>query len=265
MADLTAAIQAALDAGEPYDLPSGSNTHTGLSLPSGACIRGNSPATTILTHTGDGPAFSAPGSARVYGWRLSGFQSVGINVGFDLDRVSSADFHQVTAVGHTKGYRLSSVTVGHAVYNTFHNCVATSCAQGFAIDGLGSNESRLIACRANACGTGIAITDSNHTQVIASAIEGCDVGLSALSTSPSLADATQLLFVRFEGNDVNWSIGANVRDTAILFPHIVGTHVAIDSGTRTSSTVNGGLVFTIGASRYRLTPTVAGPAWTTIA
>lgn len=239
--DNSAVIQAALDAiastGGIVKLPAGTiKFGTTLVLYDGVTLMGEGPSATTLSYTGaaQGIKQSTPGT-RIYGVGVRGLllnDAGSGTIGLDLDSVSTGIFEDVIVNGFTTAVSLTGSN-GYCVYNRFENVTAQNATTGFIVGGTGSNSNSFIACRANVCTTGWAITDSNQNQLTHCQLEGGTTGVSITSTSPSLADRNTIAFTRFEGNTTNVSItSSNVRETALLANHYVnGT--SSDSGTRT--------------------------------
>jgi parallel beta-helix repeat protein len=106
---------------------------------------------------------------------------------------------------------------------------------GFSVEPKGSNASTFDGCRANSCTTyGVAVTDSNNTSLIMCQIEGCGTGIHVTATSNALSDATIAVACRFEGNGVAWEAANNfVRDMTVVYPAAFTPYRVIDNGSRT--------------------------------
>lgn len=243
--DDTVAIQAACAAaaGEGTVYFQGAYTvSSAITLTNGAVIKGDGAQTTSITSTHGGAIFaSATPGTRTYTWVVDGIKLIGPgsgtagSAGFDLDSVSSARLADVVVSGFEKGIRIHSSVNGGAVYNRFTNVTASACGTGFAIEASGSNATILDHCRAADNAVGVDVTDSDDILLLGCQIEGnTTVGFRAAASVNGASDHCAAIGTRFEGNTLAWhTTSANVRDFAIINPHIFGTYTYTDSGTRT--------------------------------
>lgn len=210
--------------------------------PSGTAFIGAGSALTILTYTGTGTMFapSTPGVRTFYpvfeGIQIQGPGKATATVGISLDSVTDASFKDVVVRLFGTGVRIHSAVSGGAVYNHLDHVTASSCGTGFKLEAVGSNATKLIGCRANACDIGLDITDCNNTNWIGGAFEVNTTGVRVTATSSALADHNIIAFARFESNTTAWNVtSTNVRDFQVLYPAPFGSYVVSDSGTRTTN------------------------------
>lgn len=209
--------------------------------PAGTVFVGAGSSLTTLSYGGAGTAFapSTPGVRSYYphfeGLLLQGPGKATATVGISLDSVTDASLKDVVVRMFGTGIRVHSPVSGGAVYNHLDHVTASSCGTGFKIEAQGSNATKLIGCRANACDVGLDIIDSNNTNWVAGSFEANTTGVRVTATSNALADQNMVSFARFEGNATAWNVtSSNVRDFQVLFPSVFGTYTIADSGFRTT-------------------------------
>lgn len=239
-ATIASAVTAAAGAARYFLAPGSYTVATDVVFVGGSHFIGAGQGLTALNYTGSGSMFSqSTAGTRIYrssfqGLLLDGPGTGGSTIGINLDSITDASLHDVTVTDFNTGVRIGSAVASGSVYNNFRHVTASSCGTGFKIQSDGSNASQFFSCRANACTTGIDITDSNNTLWVGGAIESNTTGLKITATGAALADQTTVMAARWEGNTTAWDItSSNVADTAILYPVTFGTYTITDNGTRT--------------------------------
>jgi len=245
--DMTAALQASIDANSGVYLPAGTYAHSDLDLPTNGWIRGEGQTLSIMSYTGSAKAVNNPTpTSRIYRWNVSGVRLIDAGTGttgFDLSAVSLASFRDVEVIGFDVGVDIYSPTSGYAVYNRFWN-VLSQCATGYKIQGLNSNANIFIACRTNLATTrAVDLQDSNNNHFAWCQFEsGGDTVAVELSAPGGAGRVVNNSFTecRMEGYEgaasVGYKIGENCTHTRIvgpLFPGTDPTALIDDSGTRT--------------------------------
>jgi hypothetical protein len=213
----------------------------GILYPYGTVFVGAGSALTTLTFTGTGTLFApaSPGFRTCYpvfeGMTIQGPGKETATVGISLDSVTDASLKDIVVRLFGIGVQIGSSVPGGAVYNHLDHITASSCGVGFRIEASGSNATKLVGCRANACFIGLEISDSNNTNWIAGSFERNSIGVQVSATSNALADQNMVTFARFEGNTTAWAVtSSNVRDFQILYPATFGAYIINDLGTRTT-------------------------------
>ena len=77
----------------------------------------------------------------------------------------------------------------------------------------------------------MAITDSNNTGLVMCQIEGCGTGIYVTASSNALSDATVAIACRFEGNGMAWEAANEfVRDMTVVYPAAFTPYAVVDKG-----------------------------------
>jgi hypothetical protein len=208
-------------------------------------VLGDGRQSSMITSTHAGAVFTTGDStAGRVEWSLSKFGLTGPgktttgSVGIDFGGILESHIESVRIVGYEKGIRVWSTDGSSGRYNRYYNVEVSNCATGFSIEGNQCNANLFTGCRTNVCDIGLFI--NNATEVTWSQGEMEGSGTTALhitaSSYPTVrTEQNAVIASRFENNNQDWNIEANVLDTLII-PRLIGTPTTAseDAGTRTS-------------------------------
>ncbi|ROS52914.1 hypothetical protein [Frigoribacterium sp. PhB24] len=209
---------------------------------SGSVFEGLGGGLTTITFTGSSGAAFAPQSPDTRSYYvefrrfvLSGPGKSTSTTGIDLSSVTSASIQDVVVRLFGTAIKITSSINGGAVFNYLQNVTASVCGTGFYLGPIGSNATKMLGCRANACDIGIDIVDANNTTWIGGQIELCTTGFRVSASQAAFSDANAFIATRFESNTLAWNVtSTNVRDTQILYPMQFAAYTFTDNGSRTT-------------------------------
>lgn len=214
---------------------------SGIRYPYGAVFVGAGSALTTLSFAGTGAMFApaTPGVRTYYpgfeGMVLQGPGKATATVGIALESVTDASLKEVVVRQFGIGVQILSTISGGAVYNRLDHVTATSCGTGFQIQAAGSNATKFVGCRANACDVGLDISNSNNTNWLSGSFEANAVGVRVVADASAMADDNVVAFARFEGNTLAWHVtSSNIRNFQVLYPAVFGPYNVNDLGARTT-------------------------------